>query len=136
MTKPPYYDNVLTALKKTTDPDSVLAYFLITSQAKRIEELEFYLQHKDELEYCGDRAKKRIEELERDRKRLETLLNLTDHEGKNGWCITLSYDNYQDGAQIIDADGKVIADCYDIELEPNEQFRKAIDSALKQNENL
>jgi hypothetical protein len=55
-------------------------------------------------------------ELVKDKERLEGLLNLTNNEGVAGWRVTLSYDNYQDGALVINANGKVISECYDIDL--------------------
>lgn len=44
---------------------------------------------------------------------LTGFVRLTNNEGKDGWRVTLEYDNYHDGARVIDADGKVIAECYD-----------------------
>lgn len=47
------------------------------------------------------------------RQLLTGFVRLTNNEGKAGWRVTLDYDNYHDGARVIDADGKVIAECYD-----------------------
>lgn len=47
------------------------------------------------------------------RKLLVGFVRLTNNEGKDGLRVTLDYDNYHDGARVIDADGKVIAECYD-----------------------
>jgi hypothetical protein len=69
-------------------------------------------------------------ELVRDKERLETLLNMTDNEAEDGsFKVTLDYNNYQDGARIINGNGKIVADCYDVGLGPNDQFRKALDKA-------
>jgi len=71
-----------------------------------------------------------------DTKRLDWLLAQGNKEGHHGWSVMLRYDNYQDGAQILDADGKVVADCYELLVEgdgdanPIAQFRAAIDAAM------
>lgn len=65
-----------------------------------------------------------------DKERLEFLFNLTDRENEEGsFRATLQYDNYQDGAWVVDGDGNVIGSCHDIDKEPNDQFRVAIDEA-------
>lgn len=69
-----------------------------------------------------------------DTKRLDWLMNQTANEGNHGWCVTLDYNNYQDGARVLNADGEVIASCYDINKEPNDQFRSAIDAAIATNQ--
>jgi hypothetical protein len=63
---------------------------------------------------------------------LKGLIALTDYEGKNGgWRVTLDYDNYQDVARVLDADGNVLGACGDIEeMEPDIQFERAIREAM------
>jgi hypothetical protein len=62
-----------------------------------------------------------------DSDRLSILIELGNTEGKMGWYSALKYDNYQDGAQVINSDGAIIADCYDLSLTPEQQFRVALD---------
>ena len=70
-----------------------------------------------------------------DSDRLRKLIKLTDNESDEGnWRITLDYDNYQDGARVLNGDGVVIAECYDIDKSPDEQFIAAIDLAIASNE--
>lgn len=64
-----------------------------------------------------------------DSRRLDTLLRIGNNEGHHGWAVMLRYDNYQDGAQILDCDGKIMADCYDLDKTPEEQYRAALDQA-------
>jgi hypothetical protein len=58
------------------------------------------------------------------------LAELTDAEGKYGFRIVLEYDNTHDGARVLNADGKVIGECYDGRMKPNAQFVRAIKAAL------
>lgn len=61
---------------------------------------------------------------------LFSLFDLTNTESGNGtWKVTLEYDNYHDGARVLDGDGNLLAECYDLDKEPNEQFLSAVDMA-------
>lgn len=70
---------------------------------------------------------------------IKKLIELTEDESprRGNWRVTLDYDNYHDGARVLDGDGKVIAECYDSppNLQPPEsaewQFLKAIQRAVK-----
>jgi predicted RNase H-like nuclease (RuvC/YqgF family) len=63
---------------------------------------------------------------------LDGLLNLTDIESSEGaWKVSLEYDNSGDRAMVLDGDGNIIGECFDIEKSPNEQFLEAIDMAIK-----
>ena len=68
--------------------------------------------------------------------RMTGLLNLTDNESSEGtWRVTLDWENSQDTARVLDGDGNVIGECFDIDSEdPNDLFIRAIDIAIKQNE--
>lgn len=74
----------------------------------------------------------RIELLALDSKRLKSLIELTNNEGDKGeWSVTLDYDNYHDGARVLNANGRVIAECYEVGKTPEEQFGLAIDAAME-----
>jgi len=72
---------------------------------------------------------------------LRGLIALTDQEDKKGgWRVTLDYDNYQDGARVLNGDGKVIGECYAHnekiecpELQVEWQFVEAIRKAVAAN---
>lgn len=81
----------------------------------------------------------KIEDLSLDdlRKIVLGFAQFTRNEGVDGWRVTLLYDNTHDGAQVVDADGNVIAECYD-ELEgcdeetlPDMQCVEAMRRAVK-----
>jgi len=67
---------------------------------------------------------------------LKGLILLGNNEDSRGkFQVTLDYDNYQDGARVLDGDGKVLGECYDDlggeEQEAVErQFVSAIQSAI------
>ncbi len=65
------------------------------------------------------------------------LIGLVQESTGGDWRCSLDYDNYQDGARVMDGDGNVIGECY--ELWPEEmgvdegvawQFSRAIERAL------
>jgi hypothetical protein len=60
------------------------------------------------------------------RKMIMSLIKLTETEGQTGFNVKLMYDNYHDGAVIIDSNGQEVSSCYDIDKEPAEQFIEAI----------
>lgn len=61
----------------------------------------------------------------------ETLLKLTTQtkrEDSNGrWRVILEWDNYHDGAQILDGDGNLLAECYDFDKTVDERLIAAIE---------
>jgi hypothetical protein len=62
------------------------------------------------------------------------LLQLTDREDSKGnWRVIIDYDNYQDGARILDGDGNILGECYDLEKKPNEKFLAAVIEAVAPN---
>jgi hypothetical protein len=69
------------------------------------------------------------------------LIALGDRESSNGkFRVTLDYDNYQDGARVLDGDGNVMGECYDMFLPtPDDengtvrQFTTAIHRAIQAN---
>ena len=62
-------------------------------------------------------------------KLLRGLVRLSDKEGCDGFRVVLDYDNTHDGARVLDADGRVLGECYD-DKEPDEQFIEAIRRAV------
>ncbi len=74
---------------------------------------------------------KEIAALREDKERLRFLIEATDHDGSTGWQVILRYDNYQDGALIINGSEEIIGEFYG-EGAPYEQFIKAIDAARQQ----
>lgn len=34
-------------------------------------------------------------------------------DGDGNWRVILDYDNYQDGARVLDGDGNVLGECYE-----------------------
>lgn len=67
---------------------------------------------------------------------LKELIALGDREDSQGrFRVTLDYDNYHDGARVLDGDGNVIGECYDHGEEGVErQFIEAITRAVKENQ--
>lgn len=62
------------------------------------------------------------------------LLQLTDREDSKGnWRVIIEYDNYQDGARILDGDGNILGECYDLDKKPNEKFLAAVIEAVAPN---
>lgn len=62
------------------------------------------------------------------------LLQLTDREDSKGhWRVIIDYDNYQDGARILDGDGNILGECYDLDKKPNEKFLAAVIEAVAPN---
>lgn len=70
------------------------------------------------------------------------LISLVRESASGHWRVSLDYDNYHDGARVLDGDGKVLANCY--ESPPDEisgqwdgeeisawQFEQAISRAIK-----
>lgn len=55
---------------------------------------------------------------------------LTDIEGRDGFRIVLDYDNYQDGARVLNADGAILGQCYRGNLSPDQQFVAAMRNAI------
>lgn len=41
------------------------------------------------------------------------LFGLIEESASNGWRLVLEYDNYQDGARLLDGDGNLLGECYD-----------------------
>lgn len=73
---------------------------------------------------------------------LHGLVGLVRESVEGHWRVTLDYNNYHDGARVLDGDGKVIGECY--EAWPAEmgvddgvtwQFCRAIEQALSNAEN-
>lgn len=62
---------------------------------------------------------------------LTGLAELTGTEGKNGFQIIIRYNNCQDGGIVLDADDNVIGECFDLEMEPNQQIIQAIINAIE-----
>lgn len=123
-----------TALQTITDLENQLADTKFMSD-----------QHKNAAHILADKVadlQKKVGELERDSQRLLALIAVTENEGNNGkFKVSLEYDNYQDGALIRDATGKLLASCYatnpspppESDKEPSIaecewQFRTAIDN--------
>jgi chromosome segregation ATPase len=95
----------------------------LEKHGKRINELELEIV-KNEAEW--------EEKTEKLQATLNGLLNLTDNESSEGyWRVTLDYDNYHDGARVLNGDGIIIGACYDQDKETNEQFQEAIDMAIR-----
>ena len=74
--------------------------------------------------------------------RINSLVRLTNIEDSKGrFRVILDYDNYQDGARVLDGDGNVLGECYDLfdEIEdedhPDMQFLVAIDRAIENHNN-
>jgi len=66
---------------------------------------------------------------------LTILLESIKEDSKGRWRLILDYDNYHDGARILDGDENILAECYDINIEDsNEQFRIAINNINKEKE--
>lgn len=71
------------------------------------------------------------------------LIRMTHNESSKGdWRVSLDYDNYHDGACVLDGDGNVIGECYELppeEMDPDQgvawQFARAIETAIQNSEN-
>jgi hypothetical protein len=85
---------------------------------KRITELEFYLQHKDELEYCGDKAKAELAQLKEQNRELLKALKRASQLAS----IAYDWDLGTDGK--VEIDGEWVS-CSDL----RQEFDKAIDKA-------
>lgn len=101
-----------------------------------VERLKFRFdqQSKTNTLLCEEltRLQTELAEARKDKERLRALIKMTDIEGQNGgWAVTLSYDNYQDTAKVLNADSETIGECGEIGIEPDEQFILAIDAAMK-----
>jgi hypothetical protein len=67
---------------------------------------------------------------------LRELTELIRESKKGKWRVILDYDNYQDGARILDGDGTLHGECYELPPEDMDvddgvawQFSKALDQA-------
>lgn len=53
---------------------------------------------------------------------LRCLIGLVQECHSGNWRVSLDYNNYQDGARVLDGDGNVLAECYDSPPDDLSQF--------------
>lgn len=60
------------------------------------------------------------------------LMVIANMESETGeFKVTLDYDNYQDGARIFDGCGDKIGECYEVGMDPDQQFLRAIADSVE-----